>query len=352
MSHLLELDNIVCRYGDQTAVDHFSLRVREGHLACLLGPSGCGKSTILRAIAGLEPIYQGHIKLAGKTLSTPQHSLAPEKRQLGMVFQDYALFPHMNVQQNICFGLKQLSRQQKQRISDELLAVVGLEGFALRYPHELSGGQQQRVALARALAVKPKLILLDEPFSNLDVDLRERLSLEVKQILKDQGITGILVTHDQSEAFAVSDMIAVLNRGKLQQWDTAFGLYHDPSNRFVADFIGKGVFLPGRLVTPDSVETELGIIQGDRAYDLPLDSRLDVLVRPDDILPDPNGKLQGQVVHKAFKGSEIIYTLQLATGARLLSSFPSHHDHQLGEWVRFRADIQHLIAFPPHTHPG
>ncbi len=349
MSHLLELDNIVCRYGDQTAVDGLSLRVREGHLACLLGPSGCGKSTILRAIAGLEPIYQGSIKLDGRTLSTPTHSLAPEKRQLGMVFQDYALFPHMNVQQNICFGLKKHSRRDRQRISEELLATVGLEGLAQRYPHELSGGQQQRVALARALAVRPRLILMDEPFSNLDVDLRERLSLEVKQILAEQGITGILVTHDQSEAFAVSDMIAVLNAGKLQQWDTAFGLYHDPCNRFVADFIGKGVFLRGRLVTPDSVETELGIIQGDRAYDLPLNSALDVLVRPDDILPDADSPLSGVVIHKAFKGSEIIYTLQLDTGSRLLSSFPSHHDHAVGERVHFRSDIQHLIAFPPKT---
>ncbi len=347
MSALLELHNITAGYAGQATVFDLNLRVREGALVCLLGPSGCGKSTILRAIAGLEPIMGGEILLDGRPLSRPGHGLAPEKRQVGMVFQDYALFPHMNVSQNVAFGLRSLNGQARTRAVKELLEMVGLGGFGDRFPHELSGGQQQRVALARALAAKPRLILMDEPFSNLDVELRERLSQEVRQILKAQNITGILVTHDQSEAFAVSDMIAVLREGRLQQWDTAYNLYHDPANRFVADFIGQGVFLKGHLSEPDTVQTELGTIRGDRAYDLPLGSLLDVLVRPDDILPDEHGALRARVISKNFQGPETIYTLQLATGARLLSSFPSHFDFPAGEEVGIRADIQHLIAFPP-----
>ncbi|MDH5230139.1 MAG: ABC transporter ATP-binding protein [Gammaproteobacteria bacterium] len=325
------------------------LRVRESSLACLLGPSGCGKSTVLRAIAGLEPVHSGEIRLRHKLLSRPGFTLTPEKREVGMVFQDYALFPHLDVAANIRFGLRGERKSEQQRIEAELLELVGLSHLAQRYPHELSGGQQQRVALARALAAQPQLILMDEPFSNLDVELRERLALEVRDILKARGITGILVTHDQSEAFAVSDMIAVMHEGQVQQWDTAFNLYHDPVNRFVADFIGQGVFLRGELVQPDTVQTELGLIKGDRAYHLPLKAELDVLVRPDDILPDPEGPLRAKITNKAFKGAETIYTLELSTGSRLLTTFPSHHDYQLGEQVGVRADIQHLIAFPVDT---
>lgn len=346
MAHLLELSGIECRYDAEIAVHDFSLRVREGQIACLLGPSGCGKSTILRAIAGLEGINKGTIKLDGRTLSSASQLVAPEKRHIGMVFQDYALFPHLDVENNICFGLNKLSRDERHRRAGELLEIVRLTGYGKRYPHELSGGQQQRVALARALATKPRLILMDEPFSNLDVELRERLSLEVRDILKEQKITGILVTHDQSEAFAVSDMIAVLSKGQLHQWDTAYNLYHDPSDRFVADFIGQGAFLRGRLIDHETVETELGPVSGDRAYDLPMGSELDVLVRPDDVRPDDNSPVKATIIHRAFKGSEILYTLQLPTGGRLLSTFPSHHDHFIGEVIGIRLDIHHLITFP------
>lgn len=343
--NLLELNHIECRYGSTVAVKDFSLRVREGSMICLLGPSGCGKSTILRAIAGLEPIYNGEIKLANQVVSSPNNTLPPEKRGLGMVFQDYALFPHMNIEKNICFGVRNLPGKEQNHLCNEMLEIVGLTGYNYRYPHELSGGQQQRVALARALIVKPKIILMDEPFSNLDVELRERLSLEVRNILKEQGITGIMVTHDQSEAFAVADMIAVLHECELQQWDTAYNLYHDPSNRFVADFIGQGEFLKGKLIKPDTVDTEIGILSGDRAYDWPIETEVDVLVRPDDIVPKRESALKATVRHKSFKGSEIFYQLQLDTGGNLLAAFPSHFDFNLGESVGIDFDVHHLIAF-------
>ncbi len=342
---LLELKNIECRYGSTIAVKDLSFRVYPGDLICLLGPSGCGKSTVLRAIAGLEPIYNGQIILDQKIVSSASTTLAPEKRGLGMVFQDYALFPHMNIEKNVCFGVRHLSAKEQKRLCDEMLGIVGLGDYRQRYPHELSGGQQQRVALARALIVKPKLILMDEPFSNLDIDLRERLSLEVREILKDQGLTGIMVTHDQSEAFAVADKIAVLYDHTLQQWDTAYNLYHGPINRFVADFIGQGEFLKGRLLKPDTVETEIGILSGDRAYDWPVDTAVDVLIRPDDIVPQADSALKAEVKYKSFKGSEIFYQLQLTTGGKLLAAFPSHFDFYLGEIIGIDLDIHHLIAF-------
>ncbi len=345
MNALLELKNIECRYGNEVAVKNFSMRVREGSLVCLLGPSGCGKSTILRAIAGLENIQSGNIIISGKVVSSSTSTLPAEKRKLGMVFQDYALFPHMRISENICFGLRNQSAAEKAKLTAEMVKIVGLQGLEQRYPHELSGGQQQRVALARALIVKPKLILMDEPFSNLDVELRERLSNDVRRILKEQGVTGVLVTHDQAEAFAVADMIGVLYQHKLQQWDTAYNLYHDPANRFVADFIGKGKFLRGVMQSHGIIETELGSFSGDRAYDWSAGTEVDVLVRPDDVLPDERSSLRGIVTHKAFKGSEIVYTTSLGEHSELLCAFPSHYDYNIGEEIGVKLDLHHLIAF-------
>lgn len=345
MSKLLEIDNIECRYRDQVVVRDFSMRVSNNNLVCLLGPSGCGKTTVLRAIAGLEHIYSGTIQLRDQVVSQPGNMVPPEKRKLAMVFQDYALFPHMDVTANIAFGIRNATSKDKQRLADEMLETVGLPNAGKRFPHELSGGQQQRIALARALACDPDLVLMDEPFSNLDIDLRERLSLDVRDILKQRGVAGILVTHDQSEAFAISDLIGVMHKGKIEQWDTSFNLYHDPVNRFVADFIGQGVFLSGRMTSPDTVETELGLIQGDRAYQWDNDTRVDLLVRPDDIIPDESSNLKAEVVQKAFKGAEILYTLKLASGSKLYSLAPSHHNFQVGETIGIRTDIEHLVTF-------
>lgn len=346
MENLLEIKNLKCAYQDQVVVDGLSLHVNKGDLLCLLGPSGCGKTTVLRAIAGFEPVVGGEIKLRGETVSRPGHTIAPEKRKLGMVFQDYALFPHMNIADNITFGLRKQNKEEKESAADELLEMVGLQDQGERFPHELSGGQQQRVAVARALAAKPDLILLDEPFSNLDVELRERLATEVREILKSQGISGIMVTHDQDEAFAIGDQICVMHEGRILQRDTAFNLYHEPRDRFIANFIGQGVFLRGTLTSPDTVETETGIIKGNRAYEWAPGTVVDVLIRPDDIVLDAKGELPAIVEQKAFRGSETMYTLKLATGSTVLSMFPSHKDYMIGEQVNVRFDADHLVAFP------
>jgi len=343
---LLELKDIECRYRNLTVVENLNLHINAGDLVCLLGPSGCGKTTVLRAIAGFQPLHAGEIRLHDQRISYPGYTLAPEKRRIGMVFQDYALFPHMDVCSNISFGLRDLDGAERKRIADEMLEVVGLGGMGSRYIHELSGGQQQRVALARALAPSPDLILLDEPFSNLDIEMRERLSNEVRQILKQQGTTAILVTHDQHEAFAMGDQIGVMSEGHILQRDTAYNLYHSPANRFVADFIGQGVFINGTAISPDTVETSLGTIKGDRAYDWEKGNPVELLLRPDDIIYDPEGPLQARVIQRAFKGAEILYSLKLPDNTEVLSLFASHHDFQIGENVTVNLALDHMVAFP------
>ncbi|MHA6492895.1 ABC transporter ATP-binding protein [Pseudomonas borbori] len=341
---LLSLRDLSCGYHEHKVVQNLNLHLNVGDIGCLLGPSGCGKTTTLRAIAGFEPVVEGEIQLADEVISRAGFTLAPEKRRIGMVFQDYALFPHLNVSENIAFGIRKHANWE--RITHELLELVKLNHLGKRYPHELSGGQQQRVALARALAPEPRLLLLDEPFSNLDGELRRRLSHEVRDILKARGTSAVLVTHDQEEAFAVSDHVGVFNAGKLEQWDTPYNLYHEPLTPFVASFIGHGYFIRGQLLSPDSVQTELGLIRGNRAYTWPVGSAVDVLLRPDDIVYAPDSPQKALIVGKTFLGAATLYRLQLQTGSQLESIFPSHADHQPGDHVGIRVAADHLVVFP------
>ncbi|MGH8729541.1 MAG: ABC transporter ATP-binding protein [Burkholderiales bacterium] len=345
MTPLLQLANVSHAYGAHRVIASLSFALDHGRIGCLLGPSGSGKTTALRCIAGFEPISAGEIFLSGKSVSRADYLMPPESRNIGMVFQDFALFPHLDVGKNIAFGLHKHEKRERKARVHELLEIVGLAGAEKTYPHELSGGQQQRVALARALAPKPELLLLDEPFSNLDAELRPRLSLEVRAILKGQEATAILVTHDQQEAFALADEIGVINEGALVQWDTAYNLYHRPLDRFVADFVGQGVFVNGKVLSEKQVEIELGILAGESAMRCAVGSRVDVLLRPDDIVHDDASALQAEVVHKAFRGAEILYTLRLPSGATALSLVPSHHNHAIGEKIGIRLEADHIVAF-------
>jgi iron(III) transport system ATP-binding protein len=348
---LLVLENVSHSYGAHSVVRDLSFTLGNGEIGCLLGASGCGKTTVLRLIAGFEQPTLGTVRLRDETVASPRKCLPPEKRRIGMVFQDYALFPHLTVAANIGFGLREKSALVGRRI-DEMLELVGLAGQGAKYPHELSGGQQQRIALARALAPQPHLLLLDEPFSNLDVDLRERLSLEVRAILKESGTAAILVTHDQHEAFAVADTIGIMHAGRIEQWDTPYNLYHRPATRHVADFVGQGAFLPGRVIDRSTVAIELGTL--DSQLPLECDSScaacgkgcsLDILLRPDDIVHDDAAAMQAEIVAKAFRGAEFLYTLKLDSGARVLSLVPSHHNHAIGEKIGIRLDVDHVVAF-------
>jgi iron(III) transport system ATP-binding protein len=288
-------------------------------------------------------VQEGAIRISGVTVSAPGAAVPPERRRIGMVFQDYALFPHLPVAGNIAFGLHALARGERDARVRELATLVGLTQELDKYPHEISGGQQQRVALARALAPRPELLLLDEPFSNLDVELRERLALEVREIIAESGATAILVTHDQHEAFAMADEIGVMHEGRIQQWDVPYNLYHRPANRFVADFVGQGAFLPARTLDGEKIEIELGVLKppegGARS------GSFEVLLRPDDVVHDDASPTQAEVLHKAFRGAEILYTLRLASGRKVLALVPSHHNHALGERIGIRLDVDHVVAF-------
>jgi iron(III) transport system ATP-binding protein len=346
MAPLLEITAIRHGYNSHRVLDRFSLALEQGRIGCILGPSGCGKTTALRCIAGFEQITAGRITINGEDVSRPGYVVPPERRRIGMVFQDYALFPHLTVGDNVGFGLRQLNAARRARRIGEMLDLVGMEGAAARYPHELSGGQQQRIALARALAPRPELLLLDEPFSNLDVDLRERLGLEVREILKRQNITAILVTHDQHDAFAIADEIGIMRDRRVEQWGSAYELYHRPATRFVADFIGQGAFLTGSVLEDGRIGIELGVYHASAPHSWARDTTVDVLLRPDDILHDDASPLQAEVLHKAFRGAEFLYTLKLPLGSRILSLVPSHHNHAIGEKIGIRLELEHVVAFP------
>ncbi len=342
----LEVNNASIAYGDKEVVNRVSFNLQKGDIGSLLGPSGCGKTSLLRSIAGFEPLSSGEIRLQGECVVKQGYMLPPEKRRVGMVFQDFALYPHLTVAKNVTFGLHALPKKQQQLRLAELLKLVDLEHVAEHYPHQLSGGQQQRVALIRAMAPRPNILLLDEPFSGLDVELREQLAREIRDILKRDNITAILVTHDQLEAFAMADVIGVLGDGRLRQWATGYDLYHKPADPFVAEFIGQGVMLQGTVSGGNSVDTALGVVEGHLTQDLQDGEQVKLLLRPDDLLHDDESPLQLEVVDKAFRGAEHLYTLKLSDGSHVLCMVQSHHDHAIGQSIGVRIHADHLVTFP------
>jgi iron(III) transport system ATP-binding protein len=341
----LEVNNISKKYNGKGVINSLSFNLQKGHIGCLLGESGCGKTTILRCIAGFEPIQSGSIYIDGSPVTNFNNCVPPENRRLGMVFQDYALFPHLTVRKNILFGLKDLNKPKQIRRVMQMLELVGLSDDGEKYPHELSGGQQQRVALARALAPNPDLLLMDEPFSNLDVSLRERLSVDVRKILKDIGISALLVTHNQHEAFAMADTIGVMKDGYLEQWDTAYNLYHRPKSQFVADFVGEGVLVHGMVTSQDEVQTQLGTLKGNFSYPCRNGCPANVLIRPEDIIHDDNSPFKAQIIRKNFRGANILYTLQLQNEESVLALVSSHHNHSIGQEIGIKPQVNGIVLF-------
>jgi iron(III) transport system ATP-binding protein len=345
MTKILEVSGLGKAYNGKCILDTFSFSLDKGSIGCLLGESGCGKTTVLRLIAGFEPLQAGRIMINGRLVASAGHCVAPRHRHLGMVFQDYALFPHLSVKSNIAFGIRNHPGAERRRRVAEMLDLVGLSNDAGKYPHELSGGQQQRVALARALAPKPDLLLMDEPFSNLDVALRERLSAEVGKLLKSLGISALLVTHNQNEAFAMADEIGVLNNGRIEQWDTACNLYHRPQSPYVADFVGEGVLIEGIVKAQDQVATPLGTLQGSFSWPCRSGCAVNVLIRPEDIIHDDESPLKAGILRKDFRGANILYTLQLTGSQRLLALVSSHHDHSVGQQIGIRPKVDDIVLF-------
>ncbi len=343
---MLELVAIRHRYGDVAVLDDVSLTLDAGRIGCLLGPSGCGKTTILRCIAGFEPLAAGRVRVAGQTLSGDGRHLAPAERRIGMVFQDYALMPHLSVRDNVAFGLRRWPRDERDRRVAQLLEMVGLGAKSARLPHELSGGQQQRVAVARALAPRPRLLLMDEPFSSLDAQLRERLAVELRDVLKAAGTTVLMVTHDHREALSLADDVGVMRDGRLLQWSSAYDVYHRPADPFVAGFVGDGAWLDGEIGPNGDVDVELGRVSGRACHGLAQGTPVRLLLRPDDVIHDDSSSLQAKVVGRRFRGADFLYELELASGTRILSAVPSHHDHPVGEPLGLRLQAEHLVVFP------
>ena len=326
------------RFGAVQAVDGAELCVERGEIVALLGPSGCGKTTLLRLIAGFEHPDAGEVRLEDSRVAGEGTWVAPERRRVGMVFQDYALFPHLTVAENVGFGVAR--RERDGRVA-EALRLVGLDGLGARYPHELSGGQQQRVALARALAPKPSLVLLDEPWSNIDPLLRASMRADLADLLRGIGVTVVLVTHDREEAFSVADRIAVMRAGRIVQQGSAEQLYLVPADRWVAEFVGAGNFVPGRL-DGELVETLLGrfpVTNRNGAVDV------DVLIRPEllELEPDPAGG--AEVVAREFRGHDVFYRVRLGDGTTLVSQRPSNEVVPLGSRVTVKPHAGRVPVF-------
>lgn len=342
----MTLADVSVGYDGDAVVKNASFKLLEGQIGCLLGPSGCGKSTLLRAIAGFESLMAGDIVIDGEVISSQSHIVNPEHRYIGMVFQDIALFPHLTIAQNIAFGLSAWPKEAAQERVTYLLSLVGLSGFESRYPHSLSGGQQQRVALARAIAPKPKLLLMDEPFSGLDAKLREELVPDIRAILQHEKMSALLVTHDQMEAFAMADQVSVMSEGVIHQTGSPYQIYHRPETRFVASFIGHGDFLTATVCGPDCVHSDLGNIRGDLDHGFADNTQVDLLVRPDDILHDDDSEFVGVIVSRWFRGSHFLYRVKLSSGKVVYCFASSHHNHSVGQEIGLSVHLDHLVMFP------
>ena len=347
MDKKLIISNLSLTFEEKNKVlSNINFHIDDSEIGCILGPSGCGKTSLLRAIAGFESISSGSILKDGVCITNSLENTPVANRNMGMVFQDYALFPNMDVKSNIAFGLKNSTKLEKDNRVNYLLDLVNLVDCKNKYPHELSGGEQQRIALVRALAPSPDIILMDEPFSNIDQDIKEELVSDVRLLLKELAITSIIVTHDQNEAFNLADKVAIMNNGTIQQVGIPYDIYHKPVNKFVANFIGLGTFLPLKKNNKGDFEIPLGPLDNNRIKnELTKFDNLEMLIRPDDIIHNDLSIKKAKILEKQFRGAEFLYKLLYNNEHQILCYAPSHHNHEIGELIGIELDIQHYVIF-------
>ena len=347
MDKKLIISNLSLTFEEKNKVlSNINFHIDDSEIGCILGPSGCGKTSLLRAIAGFESISSGSILKDGVCITNSLENTPVANRNMGMVFQDYALFPNMDVKSNIAFGLKNSTQLEKDNRVNYLLDLVNLVDCKNKYPHELSGGEQQRIALVRALAPSPDIILMDEPFSNIDQDIKEELVSDVRLLLKELAITTIIVTHDQNEAFNLADKVAIMNNGTIQQVGIPYDIYHKPVNKFVANFIGLGTFLPLKKNNKGDFEIPLGPLDNNRIKnELTKFDNLEMLIRPDDIIHNDLSIKKAKILEKQFRGAEFLYKLLYNNEHQILCYAPSHHNHEIGELIGIELDIQHYVIF-------
>ncbi|MEI5640770.1 MULTISPECIES: ABC transporter ATP-binding protein [unclassified Pseudoalteromonas] len=340
--HSLVLENLSYRYDGEPVVDGLNLNVEQNEIVCLLGASGCGKTTTLKAIAGLIEPHQGSVTILGKAMNGERGFVPPQKRNIGMMFQDYALFPHLTVAQNIAFGLTQKNKQERRQRVNEMLELVRLEQFGSRYPHELSGGQQQRVAIARALAYRPNLLLLDEPFSNIDAQVRFQLINEIREIIKNQAVSAIFVSHSKEEAFAFADRLAIMDKGKIAQVGEPRTLFQRPNTKMVAEFLGQGIYIPAQRVNGAAVETQFGAVQS--LIELGNDNaKGEMYLRPQHVTLENSPQGGVDILQQRFMGTEYIYRVALQ-GQELEVAHPASDPLDLNQPVSLKIKA-HAVNF-------
>jgi iron(III) transport system ATP-binding protein len=340
----LNLQSVKIVLDSKVILDDVNLKIDTGEIVSLMGSSASGKTSLIRSIAGFHNISSGTIQIDGQVVDDSIRRSDVAMRNVGVIFQDLALFPHLTVRENICFGLNNIDSTQQQKRAKKLEDLLSIENITNRYPNQISGGQQQRVAIARAIAPKPNLLLLDEPFSALDYELKDNLMSDIMKLIKSENITAILITHSAEEAFKMSDKIAFISNNTITQFANPYDIYHRPASKEIANFFGISSYIKAKITDSSHIKCILGDFVG-MVDQYNKDAKVDLLIRPDDIIHDDDSLFSAKVTEKTFRGSDFLYELELKDGQKIFCFAPSHHNHQVNEVIGIKLDLDHLVIF-------
>ena len=340
----LNLQSVKIALDSKVILDDVNLKIDTGEIVSLMGSSASGKTSLIRSIAGFHNISSGTIQIDGQVVDDSIRRSDVAMRNVGVIFQDLALFPHLTVRENICFGLNNIDSTQQQNRAKKLEDLLDIENITNRYPNQISGGQQQRVAIARAIAPKPNLLLLDEPFSALDYELKDNLMNDIMKLIKSENITAILITHSAEEAFKMSDKIAFISNNTITQFANPYDMYHRPNSKEIANFFGISSYITAKITDSSHINCILGDFVG-MVDQYNKDDKVELLIRPDDIIHDDNSLFSAKVTEKTFRGSDFLYELELKDGQKIFCYAPSHHNHQVNEVIGIKLDLDHLVIF-------